>query len=122
MFNRSYGKSIKLFEKPHVAFRLNSNVILTGNNNGIVPTSSISLQAGRVAGSITSGSIYTFTFSPAHPRGLNYMVMATPNTGASSTPFYICTTKVESSTSFSVWCRTASNTIVDADFFVATIP
>ena len=109
--------NLNFSKKPHVAFRLNSNVILSGNNNGIVPTSSISLQAGRVA-----GSIYRFTFSPAHPRGTNYVVMATPNTGATSTQFYICTSKVESSTSFPVWCRTASKTIIDADVFVATIP
>ena len=74
----------------------------------------MSLQAGR-----TSGQVYTVTFAPAHPRGTNYMVMATPNSSAN---FYICTTAVNSSTSFSVWCRNASNTIVDGDFFVCTIP
>ena len=103
--------------KPYVAFRFAGGNILTGNNNGQIATANMSLQAGRV-----SGQICTVTFSPAHPNGTNYMVMATANTGSTGTSFYVCTTKVESSTSFSVWCRNASNTIVDGDFYVMTVP
>ena len=108
---------VSVQNKPYVAVRVAANVILSGNNNGQIATANMSLQAGRA-----SGQIYTFTFSPAHPDGTNYMVMATANTGATSSSFYVCTTKVESSTSFSVWCRNASNTIVDGDFFVMTVP
>ena len=100
--------------KPYVAVRVASSAILSGNNNGQIATANMSLQAGR-----TSGQVYTFTFSPAHPNGVNYMVMATPNT---ATTFYVCTTQVVSSTSFSVWCRSAANAIIDGDFFVCTVP
>jgi hypothetical protein len=77
----------------------------------------VTLQAGR-----TTGQVYTFTFANAHPLGANYMVIATPNTALSTTAFYVCTTKVESSTSFSVWCRSSANAIIDGDFFVHTVP
>ena len=102
---------------PHVAFRLASNVVSTTVNPGQVSSGSIALQAGR-----TTNSVYTFTFSTAHPSGANYMVTATPNTALISTAFYVCTAKVESSPSFSVWCRTAANAIIDGDFFVHTVP
>ena len=102
---------------PYVAFRLASNLVSTTVNPGQVASGSITLQAGR-----TTNSVYTFTLATAHPSGANYMVIATPNTALVSTAFYVCTTKVESSTSFSVWCRTSSNAIVDGDFFVHTVP
>ena len=97
--------------QPYVAFRLD-NLASTAVNPGQVASGSVTLRAGRVA-----NAIYTFTFTTAHPSGTNYMVMATPNKPSSSTPLYTCTTKVESSTSFSVWCRKADNTFVDGDFF-----
>ena len=98
--------------KPYVAFRFAGSV-LSGNNNGQIATANISL------GTRTTGQVYTFTFSPAHPRGLNYTVMATPETLAS---FYICSTLVVSDTSFSVSRRNASNTGVDGNFCVMTVP
>jgi hypothetical protein len=102
---------------PFVAFRLTGNAISPTVNPGLASSGTVTLQAGR-----TTGQVYTFTFTNAHPLGANYMVIATPNTALSTTAFYLCTTKVESSTSFSVWCRSTANAILDGDFFVHTVP
>jgi hypothetical protein len=97
---------------PYIAFRY-AGAVLSGNNNGQIASGSISV------GTRTSGQVYTFTFSPARPNGLNYTVMATPETLAT---FFICSTVVNSSTSFSVSCRNASNVGVDGNFSVITVP
>ena len=97
---------------PYIAFRY-AGAVLARNNNGQTASGSISV------GTRTSGQVYTFTFSPAHPKRINYTVMATPETLAT---FYICSTIVNSSTSFSVSCRNASNVGVDGNFFVMTVP
>ena len=113
----SGGGSVYIHYKPYISFRLTGNAVSTTVNHGQVASTSITIQAGRVA-----NTIYTFTFPTAHPNGANYMIMVTPNTSSTSSAFYICSSKVESSTSFSVWCRTSSNAIIDGDFFVYTIP
>ncbi len=66
--------------------------------------------------------MYTFSVPAAHLNGANYTVMVMPNIGGSGIAFLICTAKVESSTSCSVWCRKADNTFMDGDFYVFTIP
>jgi hypothetical protein len=97
---------------PYIAFRY-AGAVLSGNNNGQIASSSISV------GARTTGQAYTFTFSPAHPKGINYMVMVTTETLGT---FYLCSAIVNSSTSFSVQCRSAQNVGVDGNFFVMTVP
>ena len=99
-----------------LAFRLTGNAISATVNPGLASSETVALT-GR-----STNTVYTFTFANAHPLGANHMVIATPNTALSTTAFYVCTTKVESSTSFSVWCRSTANAILDGDFFVHTVP
>ncbi len=79
--------------KPYVVFRLIDKAVSTALNHRQVASVSVALQVNRAA-----SAIYTFSFPTAHPNGLSYVVMAAPNTGGAGTAFYICTTKVESST------------------------
>ena len=105
--------------KPYVALAVQSGAILTANAVGFLAPSSFTLTH-------TVGGLYSFNFTPAHPNGNNFQIFATPRTSGTGTAFYVCTTKVEvdstAGTKFTVWCRNASNTIIDADFYVHTIP
>ena len=57
---------------PYLAFRYSGAIL--SSNNGQIASGSITV------GARTTGQDYTFTFSPARPRGTNYTVMATPET------------------------------------------
>ena len=96
---------------PHIAFRYSGAVL--SNNNGQIASGSITV------GTRATGADYTFTFSPAHPRGTNYTVMATPETLA-----VVCVTStiVNSSTSFTVRCRNAANAGIDSILPVMAVP
>ena len=105
--------------KPYVSLYVSSNAISTANACGYLAPSSFTLTH-------TTGGVYTFTFTPAHPNGNNFQIFVTPRTTSVSTIFYVCTAKVETDstagTKFSVWCRNASNTIVDGDFSFTPCP
>jgi hypothetical protein len=96
---------------PYLAFRYSGAVL--SSNNGQIASGSITV------GTRTTGQDYVFTFSPAHPRGTNCTVMATPETLAA---FCVTSTIVNSSTSFTVRCRNAANTGIDSNFSVMTVP
>ena len=100
--------------KPYVGFYLQANAIL--RNIGQVPSASITIT--RPSGAT---GLYTFTF-PAHPRGVDYLVIANSSPSGTGGAFFICTTSHSLSTAFSVWCRTAANAIIDGNFYVYTVP
>ena len=80
----------------------------------------------------TGNKAYTITFPSIHPNQANFVVMAMPWTGGSTswdttnTSDYICTAKVETSNSLSVWCRrpavSATVGIISGNFYVYTVP
>ena len=104
--------------KPWVAFYVQGSAISTSTNVGFLPPSSFTMTRPSNA--------YTFTFTNAHPNGNNYQICVTPRTTSTTTAFFVCTAKVETDstagTKFSVWCRNASNAIIDGDFWVHTVP
>ena len=106
--------------KPYIAlYVLGSGSISLSNSFGFMSPTSITLTHA-------TGGLYSFVFNPPHPNGNNYLIFATPRTTSTTTPLYTCTVKVEvdstAGTKFTVWCRNASNTIVDGDFMVHTLP
>ena len=96
---------------PHVAFMVSSNAIPT--NVGQSATGSITISAR------SANTAYVFTLATAHPLGTGYMVMVTPS---SASAFIACQAVVTSSTSFSVYCRNTAGTLIDANFYVTTVP
>ena len=80
----------------------------------------------------TGNKAYTITFPSIHPNQINFVVMAVPYTGGSTSwdstnsTDYICTTKAENSNQLSVWCRrpavSAAVGIISGDFYVDTVP
>ena len=89
------------------------------------------LTASSVTRVGTGNKAYTITVPTAHPS-TNYAVMAVPYTGSSTSwdytnnMDYICTTKWESSSALSVWCRrpgqAATVGIISGSFYVYTVP
>ncbi len=104
-----------LAANPYVAFYFVGGAISTSVAPGLISRGSIVLAAR------SAGALYSFTI-PAHPSGQNYVVIVQPRTGSTGTAYFTCTANVASSTNFLVWCRNASNTIVDGEFYVYTIP
>ena len=100
--------------KPYVGFYLQSNAIL--RNVGQVASANITIT--RPNG--TNG-LYTFTF-PAHPKGTDYLVIATSSPSGTGGAFFICTASHAFNNAFSVWCRTAANAITEGNFYVYTVP
>ena len=107
---------VKVSATPYVAFQLTGNRLSATVNPTLASSGTVTL-AGR-----STNTVCTFTFANADPLGVNYMVIATPSAALSTTAFYMCATKVESSTSFSVWRRSSANAIIDGDFFLHTVP
>jgi hypothetical protein len=82
----------------------------------------------------TNNKAYRITFPTPHPNGSLFAVMAVPYTGGSNnadydytlSTDYICTTKSESNTGLTVWCRRpgVSNQagIINGSFYVYTVP
>jgi hypothetical protein len=105
--------------KPYVALYVQANVIQTSTNVGFLAPSAFTMTHA------TNG-LYSITFTPPHPNGNFYQIFATPRTSGSGQPFFVCTAKVEvdstAGTKFTVWCRNASNAIIDGDFYVHTVP
>ena len=101
---------VELRYRPHVAQRVVGGLV---SATVIYGQTAATVQTGR-----TSGQVYTLTMSTAHPKGIDYMVMVTPN----NTSFVVCTAHVSSSTVFSIYCRSASGSMIDSDFYVQTIP
>ena len=105
--------------KPWVALYVASNAIQTATAVGHVAPSNFTLTHA------TNG-LYSFTFTPAHPNGNNFQIFVTSRTSGTATAFCVCTAKVETDstagTKFTVWCRNASNAIIDGDFWVHTVP
>ena len=104
--------------KPWVALYVAGNAISTSTNVGFLAPSAFTMTR--------TGGNYGFTFANPHPNGNNFQIFATPRTQGGSTNFFVCTAKVETDTTagtkFSVWCRNASNSIIDGDFWVHTVP
>ena len=69
-----------------------------------------------------ANGLYLVTFSPAHPNGSAYGVLATPFTGSSGNSSRSATASVTSSSTFQVWIRHYDNTIIDSRFFAFTAP
>ena len=111
-----------------------SCLIITSGSNIVTLTNCgyCNLTASNVTRLGTGNKAYTITFPSAHPSGINIAVISTPYTGASSSwdytnnTDYICTTKVEGSTSLTVWCRrpgqAATVGIISGSFYVYTVP
>jgi hypothetical protein len=104
--------------KPYAALYVVGNAISTSTAVGFLAPSAFTMTR--------TGGNYGFTFATPHPNGNNFQIFATPRTAGGTTPFFTCTAKVETDTTagtkFSVWCRNASNAIIDGDFWVHTIP
>ena len=113
--NKNVVINSPLIYKPYIAFYFTSGAISSTIEPGYVSRSSISLTAR------TTGTLYNFTF-PAHPNGSNYFIIVQARTGSTTTSYFTCTSNVLSSTSFNIWCRNASNTIVDGEFYAYTVP
>ena len=96
---------------PHVAFMISNNAIST--NVGQLATGSVTIQ------SRSAKTACVFTLATAHPLGTGYMVMVTPS---SASTFIACQAVVTSSTSFSVYCRNSAFALIDANFYVTTVP
>ena len=103
-----------LFYKPYVAFKLSANAIT--QSTGQVPTASITTTRPNGL-----NGVYQFIF-PAHPSGVEYLVIVQPITGSTGAAYYTNTVNAVSSTVFNVWCRTAANAIMDGNFFAYTVP
>ncbi len=103
-----------MFYKPYVALRLFANVI--AQNTGQVASANIAISRPNGA-----GGVYSFTF-PAHPKGIDYLVMVQAFTRSTTSTFVVCTAAHSVSNNFSVWCRTAANGIIDGSFYVYTVP
>ncbi len=101
--------------KPYVAFYFAGGAVSTTVSPGFIPRSYVMLT------NRTSGTLYNFSF-PTHPNGQNYMVVVQPRTGSTTSAYFTCTANVISATNFLVWCRNASNTIVDGEFYAYTVP
>ena len=104
--------------KPYAALYVVGNAIATSTAVGFLAPSAFTMTR--------TGGNYGFTFATPHPNGNNFQIFATPRTAGGTTPFFTCTAKVETDTTagtkFSVWCRNASNAIIDGDFWVHTVP
>jgi hypothetical protein len=104
--------------KPYAALYVQGNAISTSTNVGFLAPSAFTMTRPSNA--------YQFTFTNAHPNLNNYQIFVTPRTSSTNTAFFVCTAKVEvdstAGTKFSVWCRNASNAIIDGDFWVHTVP
>lgn len=89
------------------------------------------LTASSVSRVGTGNKAYMITFPAVHPN-INFVVMAVPYTTSSSSwdstnnTDYVCTTKWESNTAMSVWCRSPGQSsvtgIISGSFYVYTVP
>ena len=98
--------------KPYVGVYISSN--------GTVSTT---IKPGFVTPTVakTTGQ-YIFTLPTAHPSGVNYTVFVQQQTALSTTALAVYGVKVNSSTSFTVWSKSAANALLDSDFYVQTVP
>jgi hypothetical protein len=122
-----------LSAKPFVSLR-----VMTGGGTpstaSVIGTAggSVVVQNGFITNVVTTRGpvgaanafLYTFTWSIPHPLGISYVPNAIFRTGSSSdpSPVGVITAVVTSSTSFSIWIRTATNIFVDGNFFCYTVP
>ena len=97
--------------KPYVgAYVLSSAVSTTVKPGFVTPT--LAKTTGQ----------YIFTLPTAHPSGVNYTVFVQQQTALSTTALAVYGVKVNSSTSFTVWSKSAANALLDSDFYVHTVP
>ena len=97
--------------KPYVgAYVLSSAVSTTVKPGFVTPT--LAKTTGQ----------YIFTLPTAHPSGVNYTVFVQQQTALSTTALAVYGVKVNSSTSFTVWSKSAANALLDSDFYVQTVP
>ena len=99
--------------KPYVGFDCVSDALSATVVPGFVQTG--------ITLSRTVAGTYVFTI-PAHPSGANYMVFVQPQASGSATAIAICSVRITSSTSFTVWSKTTANVLVDSNFYVRTVP
>ena len=100
--------------KPRVANYVISNALSTTVRPGFSQTG--------VSLSRTAAGVYVFTI-PAHPQGANYVVFIQgrgPDSAYVSRLYHVT---VASSTSFTVWSKRASTSVLaDSNFYVFTMP
>ena len=73
--------------------------------------------------SVSASPVGTYTFTiPTHPRGTNYLVYVSQIATSNTTALALYSTKITSSTSFTVFSKTYLNAGVASDFHVYTVP
>ena len=98
--------------KPYIGLRVVSGVVSA--NVGYVPTANITIAQATSNG-------YTVTFTPAHPNGADFLVVAQARTTSQTNTFFTCTT-TQTNTVLTVWCRDLTNAIVRGNFYIYTVP
>ncbi len=89
--------------------------------NGAISANVGQVPASAITVTVVSSNAYSITFTVPHPLGDNYLVFATPRTGSASNPFVTCTC-TQSTSTMTVWCRTAANAIVTNNFYIHSVP
>jgi hypothetical protein len=73
--------------------------------------------------SVSASPVGTYTFTiPTHPRGTNYLVYVSQIATSNTTALALYSTKITSSTSFTVFSKTYLDAGVASDFHVYTVP
>ena len=110
-----------------------ASCLITTTSTGVVSLFNYgfcNLTAASVTRVGTNNKAYTITFPSAHPN-TNYAVISVPYTATSLTwdstlnNDYVCTTKWESNTAMSVWCRRPGQApaqgMIHGSFYVYTV-